>query len=122
MLAKLIVRGKSRDEAVISAMQAALDASRLDGIETNLRWLRDVARADDFTSRARSRPGARRIAIIRAASRVQAAGTLTTVQDWPGRHRAVGCRRAAVRTDGRARPFGWATRCSAMPRQPPDSR
>jgi urea carboxylase len=31
-------------------MQQALDASRVDGIETNLRWLRDVVRAAPFVA------------------------------------------------------------------------
>ncbi len=58
MLAKLIVRGKDRDDAV-AAMQAALDATRLAGIETNLRWLRDVARARRFRVGRRLHPLAR---------------------------------------------------------------
>ncbi|KEZ00533.1 carbamoyl-phosphate synthase L chain, N-terminal domain protein, partial [Sphingomonas sp. BHC-A] len=47
MLAKLIVHAPTRDEA-IGKMQAALDRSRVDGMETNLRWLRDVVRSDAF--------------------------------------------------------------------------
>ncbi|MGQ2974035.1 MAG: methylcrotonoyl-CoA carboxylase, partial [Brevundimonas mediterranea] len=47
MLAKLIVHADTR-EAAVTAMQAALDASRVDGIESNLRWLRDVVRSPAF--------------------------------------------------------------------------
>jgi urea carboxylase len=36
--------GTDAEEAV-AAMQAALDATRLAGIETNLRWLRAVVRS-----------------------------------------------------------------------------
>src|SRR5699024_8776114 len=49
MLAKLIVHAPTR-EAAIAKMQAALDSSRVDGIETNLRWLRDVVRNEPFVA------------------------------------------------------------------------
>ncbi|MCA6327225.1 biotin carboxylase N-terminal domain-containing protein, partial [Phenylobacterium sp.] len=49
MIAKLIVRAGSR-EAAVGAMQAALDATRLAGIETNLDWLRTVARSAPFVT------------------------------------------------------------------------
>lgn len=84
MIAKLIVRGEDRDAAV-TAMQAALDATRLAGIETNLRWLRDVARADDFTSGDVSTRSLERVEHHPRSISVRSAGTLTTVQDFPGR-------------------------------------
>ena len=43
MLAKIIARGDDRDEAV-AALAAALEATRLAGIETNLRYLRRCSR------------------------------------------------------------------------------
>jgi urea carboxylase len=91
MLAKLIVHAPSRAEA-IAAMQAALDASRIDGIETNLRWLRDVVRCDAFVSGEVSTRVLDGIAFEPRAVRVISGGTATTVQDWPGRQRlwAVG--------------------------------
>ncbi len=49
MLAKLIVHAPTRAEAV-KAAQAAVDQSRMDGIETNLRWLRDVVRSPAFVT------------------------------------------------------------------------
>ena len=84
MLAKLITRGATRD-AAIAAMQAALDASRIDGIETNLRWLRAVVRHEGFTSGAVSTRLLEDVAYNRSAVRVIAGGTATSVQDWPGR-------------------------------------
>lgn len=84
MLAKLITKGETR-EAAIAAMQAALDASRVDGIETNLRWLREVVRAPGFTSGEVSTRMLDSIAYRRRALRVIAGGTATSVQDWPGR-------------------------------------
>jgi urea carboxylase len=84
MIAKLIVHSEDRDAAV-AKMQAALDATRLAGIETNLRWLRDVARSDDFVS---GNVSTRSLAGVDHRPRsisVQSSGTLTTVQDFPGR-------------------------------------
>lgn len=84
MLAKLIVHAPTRD-AAISAMQAALDESRIDGIETNLRWLRDVVRTEPFVSGEVSTRLLDTIAYSPRSIRVVSGGTATTVQDWPGR-------------------------------------
>lgn len=84
MLAKLITHADTRD-AAIAAMQAALDEARVDGIETNLRWLRDVVRHEGFTSGAVSTRMLDRVAYARRAVRVIAGGTATSVQDFPGR-------------------------------------
>ena len=84
MLAKLITRGDTR-EGAIAAMQEALDASRVDGIETNLRWLREVVRARGFVSGEVSTRMLDSVAYARRAVRVIAGGTATSVQDWPGR-------------------------------------
>ncbi|MGJ0239489.1 urea carboxylase [Novosphingobium fluoreni] len=84
MLAKLIVHAPTREEAV-PAMQAALDASRVDGIETNLRWLRDVVRCPAFTSGEVSTRVLDAISYQPRSIRVLTGGTCTTVQDWPGR-------------------------------------
>ncbi|MXO65562.1 urea carboxylase [Altericroceibacterium endophyticum] len=84
MLAKLIVHAPTRD-AAITAMQDALDESRIDGIETNLRWLRDVVRADGFTSGEVSTRLLENVRYNPRCIRVVSGGTATTVQDWPGR-------------------------------------
>ncbi|GFM28935.1 urea carboxylase [Novosphingobium sp. PY1] len=91
MLAKLIVHAPSRSEA-IAAMQDALDKCRIDGIETNLRWLRDVVRSEAFVSGEVSTRVLEGIAFKPRSIRVVSGGTATTVQDWPGRQRlwAVG--------------------------------
>ncbi|MEI6485680.1 MAG: urea carboxylase [Sphingomonadales bacterium] len=91
MLAKLIVHAATRELAV-AAMARALDASRIDGIETNLRWLRDVVRTAAFTSGDVSTRALDSVGYQPRAIRVIAGGTSTTVQDWPGRqhHWAVG--------------------------------
>ncbi|QDH34319.1 urea carboxylase [Porphyrobacter sp. YT40] len=84
MLAKLITRADTR-EAAIAAMQAALEQSRIDGIETNLRWLREVVRHEGFTSGNVSTRLLEGVNYQRRAIRVIAGGTATSVQDWPGR-------------------------------------
>ncbi len=84
MLAKLITRGETREDA-IAAMQRTLDAARVDGIETNLRWLREVVRAPGFTSGEVSTRMLDTVAYARRAVRVIGGGTATSVQDWPGR-------------------------------------
>ncbi len=84
MLAKLITRGETREDA-IAAMQTALDASRVDGIETNLRWLREVVRHEGFTSGNVSTKLLEGVAYQRRAIRVIGGGAATSVQDWPGR-------------------------------------
>ncbi|MCW1430700.1 urea carboxylase [Novosphingobium sp. JCM 18896] len=91
MLAKLIVHAPTRAEA-IKAMQTALDRSRVDGIETNLRWLRDVVRTPEFTSGEVSTRVLDGITSNPRSIRVISGGTATTVQDWPGRQKlwAVG--------------------------------
>jgi urea carboxylase len=91
MLAKLIVHAPTRDEAV-AATQAALDHSRVDGIETNLRWLRDVVRSAAFVSGDVSTRALGDIVYSPRCVRVISGGTATTVQDWPGRQKlwAVG--------------------------------
>jgi urea carboxylase len=84
MIGKLLVHGENREEA-ISKLHTALAETSLYGIETNLRYLREVAVCDayvggqitthylsDFVYKPRS------IDVLKA-------GTMTTVQDYPGR-------------------------------------
>ncbi|MDP3908618.1 urea carboxylase [Novosphingobium sp.] len=84
MLAKLIVHAPTR-EAAVTAMQTALEHSRVDGIETNLRWLRDVVRSPAFVSGEVSTRALDTVAYQPRSIQVISGGTATTVQDWPGR-------------------------------------
>lgn len=84
MLAKLIVHAPTRHEAV-AAMQDALARSRVDGFETNLRWLREVVQSHAFVSGEVSTRVLNDIAYHPRSVRVVSGGTATTVQDWPGR-------------------------------------
>jgi urea carboxylase len=84
MLAKLITHASTREDAIM-AMQRTLAASRIDGIETNLRWLRDVLRDPGFVSGAVTTRLLASVTHRPASIRVISGGTATTVQDWPGR-------------------------------------
>ncbi|MEI7255432.1 urea carboxylase [Dickeya dadantii] len=84
MLAKILVHGTSRD-AALDGMAQALDATSLYGIETNLDWLRHlltlpaVRCGDIITATLGS------VVWQPATLDVLGGGTLTTVQDAPGR-------------------------------------
>ncbi|RXZ30998.1 urea carboxylase [Oxalobacteraceae bacterium CAVE-383] len=84
MIAKLIVTGRDRADAV-QRLQRALADSRLAGIETNLRYLRAIAASDVFVE---GRIVTRSLAdfVYRPeAFEILEPGVQTTVQDWPGR-------------------------------------
>ncbi|HEY6123428.1 MAG TPA: 5-oxoprolinase/urea amidolyase family protein, partial [Steroidobacteraceae bacterium] len=84
MLAKIIARGATR-ELAITNLANALRSSRIDGIETNLAYLVSILEHPVFAA------GEQTTAMLQshnppaASIEVMAAGTLTTVQDWPGR-------------------------------------
>ena len=84
MIAKLISHADTR-EGAIAAMQRALEESHIEGIETNLRWLRDVLGDDGFTSGKVTTSLLETVAHDPQSIRVVSGGTATTVQDWPGR-------------------------------------
>jgi urea carboxylase len=84
LLAKLIVTAPTREEAV-AALQSALDETRLAGLETNLDWLRTVARCKPFISGHVSTRVLAGIVHTPRSLRVLSGGPSTTVQDYPGR-------------------------------------
>jgi urea carboxylase len=84
LLAKVICSGGTRDEALAN-LSEALERTRIGGVRTNLGQLGAALRNADFAAAAHdtgtlggiSDP-APRIDVVRA-------GTMTTVQEWPGR-------------------------------------
>jgi urea carboxylase len=84
LLAKLIVTAADRPAAV-AALQAALDETRLAGLETNLDWLRTVVRSEAFVSGEVSTRALESVAWQPDTIQVLSGGPATTVQDWPGR-------------------------------------
>ena len=84
LLAKLIVTAVDRTAAV-KALQAALGETHLDGLETNLDWLRQVAQSEAFVSGRVSTRALAEIPYAGRTVRVLSGGPSTTVQDYPGR-------------------------------------
>jgi urea carboxylase len=84
MLAKIIVRGASRAEA-LDHLRTALAECRIAGIETNLEYLRQVCASVEFARGAIATSFLRSFKYHSNAIDVLAGGTQTTVQDFPGR-------------------------------------
>ncbi|HEX4650198.1 MAG TPA: biotin carboxylase N-terminal domain-containing protein, partial [Granulicella sp.] len=84
MIAKIIVTGKDRAEA-LAKLDAALAASAIDGTETNLRYLRKVAATPEFVSGKVTTSFLGKYAFARHAVEILEGGTQTTIQDYPGR-------------------------------------
>ena len=84
LLAKLITVGADRDEA-LARMRAALSVSRISGIETNLDYLRQLIADPVVGSGAVTTRSLDEFAYSPRTVEVLAAGTQTTVQDYPGR-------------------------------------
>jgi urea carboxylase len=84
LLAKVITSGADRT-AAWQGLTEALTTSRVDGIETNLGLLR--AAAANASVRAATHSTATLADVHDAEPRIEVlrAGTMTTVQDWPGR-------------------------------------
>jgi urea carboxylase len=91
LLAKIMVHAPNRS-AALDQLDAALAATRLDGIRTNLDYLRQVAGSAEFRRGDVWTGFLRGFAYRPNTVEVLSPGTLTTVQDWPGRlgHWAVG--------------------------------
>jgi urea carboxylase len=84
MLAKVIAYGDDRADA-LAKLDAALDAARVDGIETNLGLVRAALADDAFRSASHSTATLAGVSDPTPRIEVVSGGTLTTVQDWPGR-------------------------------------
>jgi urea carboxylase len=84
LLGKLIVHADTR-EAALTRLATALEQVRLDGIETNVKYLRQIVCDEGFIG---ARHTTRYLNSVRYAPRtidVIQPGLQTTVQDWPGR-------------------------------------
>ncbi|MDO9234445.1 MAG: urea carboxylase [Aquabacterium sp.] len=84
MIAKLIVTGRDRADAVVK-LQTALAATQLAGIETNLRYLRTVVADALFVQGRMNTCSLAEIRYQPQALEVLEPGLQTTVQDHPGR-------------------------------------
>ncbi|UFP93665.1 urea carboxylase [Gloeobacter morelensis] len=84
LLAKLIVRGESRPEAV-TRLQAALADTRIAGVETNLDYLRQILADADFLAGNLSTRFLQTFHYAPLTVEVLEPGTHSTLQDYPGR-------------------------------------
>ncbi|HEY8984881.1 MAG TPA: 5-oxoprolinase/urea amidolyase family protein, partial [Streptomyces sp.] len=84
MLAKVIAHGTDRADA-LRRLSKALAATRLDGIETNLGLLQAALENGEFSTATHSTATLTTVTDPTPRIEVVSAGTLTTVQDWPGR-------------------------------------
>jgi urea carboxylase len=84
MLAKIIVHGVDRADAV-ERLQQALAAARVDGLETNLEYLRQVVAHPEFRAGGFPTSFLSRVEFRPRAIEVVEPGMQTTVQDFPGR-------------------------------------
>jgi urea carboxylase len=84
MVAKLIVHGATRSEAR-EKLHAALDATRLHGIATNLDFLRAVVASKSFLSGETTTRFLDSFVYQSPAIEVLVPGTYSSVQDYPGR-------------------------------------
>ena len=84
MIAKIIVTGANREEA-LAKLDAALAATEIDGTETNLQYLRAIAASDVFRAGTTTTAFLGSFTFTRNAIEILEGGTQTTVQDYPGR-------------------------------------
>jgi urea carboxylase len=84
LIAKLLVHGEDRS-AALNKLDAALAATRLAGIETNLSYLQAVVQGPSFRAGQVTTSLLKDFAFASHTAEVLAPGTLTTVQDYPGR-------------------------------------
>ncbi|MFI7292452.1 5-oxoprolinase/urea amidolyase family protein [Streptomyces sp. NPDC050121] len=84
MLAKVIAHGADREHA-LRRLDEALARTRVDGVETNLGLVRAALADPRFVTAAHSTATLAQVRDPTPRIEVVSGGTLTTVQDWPGR-------------------------------------
>ncbi|WP_079138583.1 5-oxoprolinase/urea amidolyase family protein [Actinacidiphila rubida] len=84
LLAKVVAHGADRVQA-LERLAAALAATRIDGVETNLGLLRAALAHPDLRAAGHTTATLDGVADPTRRIEVVRPGTLTTVQDWPGR-------------------------------------
>jgi urea carboxylase len=84
MIAKLIIKGKDREEA-LKKIADAIEDTEIDGIETNLRYLGAIVRSYVFKNAAQTTKYLNTFEFSMNSIDVLRPGTQTTIQDFPGR-------------------------------------
>ncbi|MDP9170762.1 MAG: 5-oxoprolinase/urea amidolyase family protein, partial [Acidobacteriota bacterium] len=84
LVAKIIVKGADREEA-LGELRRALAQTRFAGIETNLDYLAQIAGSAEFAKGGVTTGFLKGFAYVARTVEVLDGGTMTTVQDYPGR-------------------------------------
>ena len=84
MLAKIIVHGRDRADA-LSQMSEALDETSIWGLETNLDYLRQILRSETFRAGTAITATLREFDFRSPSVEVLSPGAQSSLQDWPGR-------------------------------------
>ncbi|HEX2872988.1 MAG TPA: urea carboxylase [Polyangiaceae bacterium] len=84
LLAKLMVHGESREQA-LSSLRAAIAETRISGIETNLDYLAQLARDPVFVAGETTTAHLKSVAFSTPTIEVVAPGTFSIVVEHPGR-------------------------------------
>lgn len=84
MIAKIIVKGGSRKEA-LECLQKSLGETRIGGLETNLDYLRQLSSSDVLAKGEMLTRTLQTFAYKAHTIEILSPGTQTTIQDWPGR-------------------------------------
>ncbi|PVH82448.1 allophanate hydrolase [Cadophora sp. DSE1049] len=84
LLAKIIVTGTDRPDAVKN-LNAALEATQTWGVDTNIEYLRHIVKSNMFIEAKYSTTTLDTFRFHPAAMQVLDPGSLTTIQDFPGR-------------------------------------
>jgi urea carboxylase len=84
LLAKIVVHGFDRDEA-LARLKDALALTRLGGLSTNLAYARAIAEWPEFVEARHHTRSLADFDFQPAVAEILDAGAMTTVQDWPGR-------------------------------------
>jgi urea carboxylase len=84
MIAKLIVKGEDRNDA-LKKITAAIEGTSIDGIETNLRYLGAIVKSTVFEKGEQTTKYLDSFDYMPKSIDVLRPGTQTTIQDYPGR-------------------------------------
>lgn len=84
MVAKIMVHGEDRTKA-LQKLERAISASRLCGIESNLDYLKTIVGAATFVEGQTLTSTLQTLPAPAKGIEILSAGTLSAVQDWPGR-------------------------------------
>lgn len=84
MIAKLIVKGESREEA-IEKLSQALQETKVEGIVTNLDYLLSITQSETFLKGAQSTRFLNDFVVEGRGIDILSPGAQTSVQDYPGR-------------------------------------